>query len=115
MRDWFVSIRMRFKVGQTPRASYPLNARVVEDISLLEQREITKEELIKTFTDSLGMTHNEVEIWIKDVELESFYYKFEEQQLCINQIIFDIYIIDKEEENYCHYEHIFFMQDDEEW
>ena len=103
IEDWHLSVRLRFKVGQNQNAVYPLNGKVFEGVDLIGDRLITNED----FTNS-GQVLDHIEIWQRNIDIETFYHKYRNEGLFINQLIFDIHLTSKDE-NVCNYEYIFPM------
>jgi len=101
--DWYLSVSVKFKVGQSRDAVYPLNAKVYDEIKLIKNRLITD----INFSNKEGKI-DQIEIWRKDIELESFYYKYKSKRLFLNQLIFEIHLTSKQG-GVCNYEYIFPM------
>jgi len=101
--DWYLSVSVKFKVGQSRDAVYPLNAKVYDEVRLIENRLITDE--------NFNIREKEMDQFIicrKNIELESLYNKYEKKGLFINQLIFEVHLTSKHG-GFCNYEYIFPM------
>ncbi|WP_018128617.1 hypothetical protein [Balneola vulgaris] len=103
--NWKLSVNLSYKVGQNDDALYPLNSKIIDHISIINDRLITS----KDFKQN-GVMFDEIQIWEKSIEFESYYDKYREASLKINQLIFEIILINKNNSE-CRFEYIFPMKD----
>lgn len=103
IKDWTMTVIMKFKVSKNEDAIYPLNSLKMENIQLFKDKAIVNED----FKGAELKDH--IEFWHKDVQFEKYYNKFKEQGLYINQIIFEINLACKESEENCNYEYTYQM------
>ena len=99
--DYLLNVILKFKVGKSPNSLYPLNSSLRENIAIVQDRIITNSDFKNQET--------EITILKKDIPFEEYYNKYKERGLFINQLVFEVILIDKEKKNKCSYEHIFLM------
>jgi len=105
INEYSLSIILKLKVSQSPNALYPLNSKIYENIEIVKGRVIKNEDFISQPTER----NHYIEIWKKDIPFETIYEKYKKQGFFINQLVFEINLIDKEKKNICNYEYIFPM------
>lgn len=100
---WELSVYMKFKVGLIENGTYLLNAKIADSCNIIKDMIISDE----NFSQS-----SRLEIWKYQIEFEKFYNKFKNQNLNINQLIFEILL--KRGDIKCKYEYIFPMYGEQE-
>jgi hypothetical protein len=98
-----LSVNLRLKVGQSEDAMYPLNSVIVENIQLINDKLISDAD----FKNGKQLIDH-IDIWRKDIAFSSLYTKYKSQGLFINQLIFEIHLINKNSYS-CNYEYVFPM------
>jgi hypothetical protein len=101
--DYKLSVNLKLKVGQSEDALYPLNSVILENIQLINDRSIS-DAVFRN--DKQKIDH--IDIWKKNIAFSSLYTKYKDQGLFINQLIFEIHLMDKNKCS-CNYEYVFPM------
>jgi predicted small secreted protein len=99
--EYIMDVTLKLKVGQSPDATYPVNAKTYEEIEIVKDKHITNAD----FTDQ----KTSIEVWKKDVPFETFFKKYGNKGLFVNQLVFEVTLKDKSSKNVCNYEYIFPM------
>jgi hypothetical protein len=105
IQDWHLYLLIKYKVGQNQDAVYPLNAKILEPIEIINDKLITSEDFRNN-----GEITDHIDIWQKDIEFESNFLKYRNHGLFINQIVFEIRLISESKDS-CVYEYVFLMSD----
>ena len=98
-----ISLYMKLRVGENDDAIYPLNSKLVENVTLIKDKLITK-----------GSFKNEdnINVWVQNIPIEPLYIKYKKTGLNINQLVF--YITFNSEGSHCEYQYAFHMSGEAE-
>ena len=100
---WFVSIDLKFKIGRTENGTYLLNSKTVEGYNILNNVVVSDNSFLK---------NSRIELGKYNIEFEKIYNKYIAKNLYINQLIFEISLIQGNKK--CIYEYIFPMAGEQE-
>ena len=95
-----LNVSMSLKVGEDNIGEYPLNSKIVENQKLITNRVISSDDLNNS---------DKLEIWLKDIDFETFYNKYAKENHFINQVIFKINFETLDGSTACSYEYAFIL------